>query len=98
MTIRIKANKSSAFRGNMECRQCDTGTDETQEHLELCTGFPHEQRGLKMNGENGKSIFWRRMAPKLKLLTKKDNFKELKQKIKTKKGPKKDHKKPYQTN
>ena len=25
MTLRIKANSSSAFRDNMECRHCDTG-------------------------------------------------------------------------
>ena len=30
MTLRIKAIRSSAFRGNMECRHCDTGADESQ--------------------------------------------------------------------
>ena len=77
MTLRIKANRCSTFRGKIECRHCNTGTDETQEHLGLCTGFSHEQRGLKMDTEKGKSIFWRRMAPKLKLLTNEDNLKEL---------------------
>ena len=48
MTLRIKANRSSMFRGNMGCRHCDTGADENHEHLEACTGFSHEQRSLKM--------------------------------------------------
>ena len=63
---------------------CDTGTDETQEYLEVCTGFSHEQRGLKMNDEKGKLIFWRRMASKLKALTNEDNLKDLKKIFKLK--------------
>ena len=86
MTLRIKAIRSSMFRGDMGCRHCDTGTDETQEHLEVCTGFSHEQRGLKMNDEKGKLIFWRRMAPKLKALINEDHLKV--QKKKGKKGRK----------
>ena len=35
MTVRVKANRSSAFRNNMDCRNCDTGQDESQEHLRL---------------------------------------------------------------
>ena len=47
MILRKKANRSSMLRGNIGCRHCDTGADETQEHLEVCTGLSHEQRGLK---------------------------------------------------
>ena len=39
-------------------------------------------------------IFWRRMVPKLKLLTNEDNLKELKKKIKLKKAKKRPSKKP----
>ena len=66
MTLRIKANMSSAFRGNMGCRYC--GEDiiiENQEHLEQCEGFKYEQRGLNLIEEMGKQIFWQRMAQKL---------------------------------
>ena len=63
-------------------RHCDTGADETQEHLEVCTGLSHEQRGLNMDEEKGKLIFWRRMAPKLKELTNEDKLKELRKTIK----------------
>ena len=67
MTLRIKANRSSAFRGQMGCRYCDEDVRiENQEHLEKCDGFKYEQRGLNLDEEIGKQIFWRRMAPKLK--------------------------------
>ena len=66
MTLRIKANRSSVFTGNMGCRYCEEDIRiETQEHLEQCEGFHHEQRGLDLTQEMGKQIFWRRMAPKL---------------------------------
>ena len=65
MTLRIKANRSSVFTGNMGCRYCDIRM-ENQEQLEQCEGFNYEQRGLDLTEEMGKQIFWRRMAPKLK--------------------------------
>ena len=65
MTLRIKANRSSVFTGDMGCRYCEEDLIENQEHLEKCTGFAHEQRGLDLNQEMGKQIFWRRMARKL---------------------------------
>ena len=65
MTLRIKANRSSVFRGNMGCRYCETDLIENQEHLETCTGFTHEQWGLDLTKEMVKKIFWGRMAPKL---------------------------------
>ena len=67
MTLRIKANRSSAFRAKMGCRYCDEDIRiENQEHLEKCDGFNYEHRGLNLNEEIGKQIFWRTMAPKLK--------------------------------
>ena len=63
MTLRIKANRSSVFTGNMGCRYCEEDIRiETQEHLEQCEGFHHEQRGLDLTQEMGKQIFWRRMG------------------------------------
>ena len=46
-----------------------------QEHLEICPGLTQEQRGLNLNDEMGKQIFWRRMAPKLKNSLKRTNLK-----------------------
>ena len=64
MTLRIKANRSSVFTGDMGCRYCKGDLIENQEHLEICTGFAHEQR-LDMTQEMEKKIFWRRITPKL---------------------------------
>ena len=89
LTLRIKANRSSAFINNMGCTHCDTGSDETQENLELCTGFAHEQRDLKINTVKEMSMFCKRMVPKSKSLANEDNLKELKKKFKQKKTTKK---------
>ena len=67
MTLRIKTNRSSMFRGDMGYRLYETGADETQEHLEVCTDLSHEQRGLNMDEEKGKLIFWRRIIHETKL-------------------------------
>ena len=85
MTLRIKANRSSVFTGNMGCRHCEEDIRiETQEQLEQCEGFHHKQRGLDLTQEMGKQIFWRRMAPKLKKLDNEDNYLALKAKLKLK--------------
>ena len=73
--------KTNRPPGNMGCRYCAEDLNENQEHLEQCTGFTHEQRGLDLTQEMGKQIFWRRMEPKLKKLDEEDNFKELKEKL-----------------
>ena len=86
MTLRIKANRSSVFYGNMGCRYCEEDIRiENQEHLEQCEGFSYEQRGLDLTEEMGKQIFWRRMAPKLKKLDNEDKYSALKAKMKLKK-------------
>ena len=77
MTLRIKANRSSMFRGDMGCRYCETDLTENQEHLELCPGLTQEQRGLNLNEDMGKQIFLQRMAPKLKKIAEEDKYKEL---------------------
>ena len=70
----------------MGCRYCEEDIRiETQEHLEKCEGFLHEQRNLNMDEEKGKLIFWRRMAPKLKKLDDNDKYLALKAKLKKKK-------------
>ena len=38
MTKRVKENTLSAFKNNMNCRNCNLQEEETQEHLEVCKG------------------------------------------------------------
>ena len=86
MTLRIKANRSSVFRGQMGCRYCDEDVRiENQEHLKKCDGFTYEQRDLNLTEEIGKQIISRRMAPKLKKIDDEDKYIALKAKMKRKK-------------
>ena len=45
----VKGNFKKSNLLNISCRFCLEGSDETQEHLELCTGLGHERRGLDMD-------------------------------------------------
>ena len=60
----------------MQCRHCNTGSDETQDHIEKCTGFTKEREKLKLDDGEGKLVFWRRVVYKLKCmkLNNKDMF------------------------
>ena len=64
MTLRRKTDRSSAFRNYRGSRHYDTGSIETQEHLELCSGFNLEQRGLKIDTNPGKLINCKWRQPK----------------------------------
>ena len=44
----------------ISCRQCGSETPESQEHLEVFTGY--ERRGLDMSTKVGQLAFWRRMS------------------------------------
>ena len=56
--------------------------NKNQEHLERCDGFNYEQRGLNLNEEMGKKIFWRRMASKLFKNDDEDKYVKAKSKLK----------------
>ena len=62
----IKGNQSSKWTGHMQCRHCNLGCDETQEHIEKCTGFSGERERLDLSNGEGKLVFWRRVVYKLK--------------------------------
>ena len=64
----IKGNQSSQWTGRMQCRHCNTGSDETQEHIEKCTGFTKERGQLDLSDGEGKLAFWRRVVYKLKYM------------------------------
>ena len=48
---------------------CAQGSDETQEHLQLCGGTSFERRGLDVSDKRGLLDFWRRMKMKLDAVT-----------------------------
>merc|ERR1711892_560521 len=74
----IKGNQSSQWTGRMQCRHCNTGSDETQEHIEKCTGFSKERGKLDLSDGEGKLAFWRRVVYKLKYMKLNDkNFFDL---------------------
>ena len=61
----VKVNNKRPFN-NLSCRFCDDDTEESQEHLEVCSGCDFERRTLKMTKWKGKVIFWRRMTTKIR--------------------------------
>ena len=60
----------------MQCRHCNTGETETQEHIETCTFFETHKGTLNLNKGEDKLIFWRKVITALKVmkLTNKDLF------------------------
>ena len=60
----VKVNNKRSFN-NLSCRFCDEETEESQEHLEECSGCDYERRTLRMTNWKGKVIFWRRMTAKI---------------------------------
>ena len=69
----VKYNIKRSYK-DLSCRFCDTGEEETQEHLEVCVGCDHERRGLRMSVRSDIVWFWRRMEVKImekKLMEKK---------------------------
>merc|ERR1711892_1245033 len=64
----VKGNQSSQWTGRMQCRHCNTGSDETQQHIEKCTGFTKERGKLDLSDGEGKLAFWRRVVYKLKYM------------------------------
>ena len=72
MTIRVKGNRTSAFRDNMDCRHCDTKEEETQEHLEVCKGTEDLRQDIDMNLniEHDKMVFWKKLTRRLSKIIK----------------------------
>ena len=65
----VKGNFRHSYVNNMGCRLCSEGSDETQEHLQLCEGTRFERRGLDLSDWRGLLDFWRRMKIKLAAVT-----------------------------
>ena len=64
----IKGNKSSLWTGRMQCRHCNTGEAETQEHIEECAYFAKERSTLNLDEGKDKLIFWRKVIFVLKCM------------------------------
>ena len=61
-TALIKSNKSSIYKDNMQCRLCNSGKDETQDHLERCD-FTREMRtNLNLGKLEDKVVLWRKIT------------------------------------
>ena len=52
----------------MQCRHCNTGEQETQEHIETCSYFAKERETLNLEEGKDKLIFWRRVIYVLKCM------------------------------
>ena len=52
----------------MQCRHCNTGEPETQEHIEKCTYFAKQRGTLNLDEGGDKLIFWRKVIYVLKCL------------------------------
>ena len=60
----VKYNIKRSYK-DLSCRFCQSGGEETQEHLEVCLGCEFERRGLKMSVRSDKVKFWLRMEKKM---------------------------------
>ena len=65
----VKVNNKGSFKDNLNCRFCDSDSEETQEHLEECGGTRYERRGLNLSFWFGLVSFWRRMMKKISTTT-----------------------------
>ena len=78
----VKYNIKRSYK-DLSCRFCQSGEEETQEHLEVCVGCDFERRGLKMSVRSDIVKFWIRMEKKMvekKLQEKKEGEKKLQEK------------------
>ena len=53
------------YREDMTCRYCNTGEEETQEHMETCESTATLREGLNINNEREHIILWRKINSKL---------------------------------
>ena len=60
----VKYNIKRSYK-DLSCRFCQSGEEETQEHLEVCVGCDFERRGLKMSVRSDIVKFWLRMEKKM---------------------------------
>ena len=63
----VKYNTKSSNLNNLNCRFCRSGAEETQEHLEICSGTEQERRKLPNMSTDCNQLlrFWIRMTKKL---------------------------------
>ena len=64
----VKVNNKRSFT-DLGCRFCRDNTQESQEHLEECSGSVFERRGLDLSDWRGLVTFWKRMTAKIAAVT-----------------------------
>ena len=52
----IKGNKSYMYKDKMQCRLCNSGENETQEHMESCDFTKEMRANLNMGKEEDKVV------------------------------------------
>ena len=60
----VKYNNKRSYK-DLDCRFCNSGREENQEHLEECEGTEFERRGLRMSERRDLVRFWSRMEKKM---------------------------------
>ena len=60
----VKVNNKRSVT-DLGCRFCRDNTQESQEHLEECSGSVFERRGLDLSDWRGLVAFWKRMTAKI---------------------------------
>ena len=48
MTKCVKMNYKNLYKGNLKCDKCESGDEDTQEHLMVCMGWEEERGSLDM--------------------------------------------------
>ena len=81
MTIRVKANRSSETKTNMESRHCNTKEEESQDHLGRCTGTEDLRKNLDMTKEHDHMVLLRRLTRKLRDIIKKEEHEKTLKKL-----------------
>ena len=73
-TNNSKGITSSSFRDNLKCSHCNSGEDETQEHLETCEYTSELRRNLDLTKKREHIILWRKINKNLRELYRKANL------------------------
>ena len=48
MIRNVKMNFKNLYKGNLKCDKCESGEEESQEHMMVCTGWEEERGSLDL--------------------------------------------------
>ena len=61
MVQSIKMNFKASYKGNLSCKKCEAGIDETQFHAMICDGWKTQREGLDLSQLSDMVIFFTRL-------------------------------------